>query len=58
MVFLASELVSTFPLGYASDRFGRKTILYINLVCMASGYGWAMIVGDFTLATLVSAISY
>jgi MFS family permease len=53
---LALELLSTFPLGYASDRFGRKTVLYINLICMASGYGWAMIVGDFTLAALISAI--
>lgn len=55
---LVCELLSTFPLGYVSDRFGRKTVLYINLICMASGYGWAMIVGDFTLADLVSAIPY
>ena len=39
------ELVVTIPLGYLSDQFGRKRILYWNICAMALAYGWVMVVG-------------
>jgi MFS family permease len=39
------ELVVTIPLGYLSDQFGRKMILYWNICAMALAYGWVMVVG-------------
>jgi hypothetical protein len=39
------EIISTLPLGYLSDKHGRKLVLYLNLTVAILGYIWILVVG-------------
>ncbi len=45
-LIFSQELLVTLPLGYLSDRYGRRTILLWNIVAQTLAYTWAMIVGE------------
>ena len=47
-----TELVVTIPMGYLSDLYGRKKVLYWNICAMALAYAWVMVVG-LSAGTLV-----
>ena len=49
LIFFLSviEVVSTLPLGYLSDKYGRKLVLYLNLIVAILGYAWILLVGQF-----------
>ena len=46
---LCVEILITVPLGYASDRYGRKIVLVLNNIAVLLAFSWVMLVGQFEL---------
>lgn len=50
------DLVMTIPLGFVAEKYGRRTVLWLNLVPRIFLLSWASVVGYFEDALPLKAI--
>ncbi|OTA65987.1 major facilitator superfamily transporter [Hypoxylon sp. EC38] len=55
-LWIAGDFVMTIPLGFVAEKYGRRTVLWLNLVPRIFLLSWASVVGHFENALPLKAI--
>ncbi|ETS75496.1 hypothetical protein PFICI_12440 [Pestalotiopsis fici W106-1] len=54
--WIVGDFVMTIPLGFVAEKYGQRTVLWMNLIPRVFMLGWAVIVGHFEHALPPRAI--